>query len=230
MAIIIDHRFINRLLPTKGKQIKVLIIGTFNPGIPDKTKLNETERIQFQQIESTAKFKKFNEVRNFYDRPQNRFWKILDYFHDREFYSKNELESRNPNGLKFYRGQGLTRDIVFKRQQDYCDKSGIFITDIVKQLRPVNFCDIYDNFPDSAIEKSDCDWNTEGILSSFDPNGLKRVIVNFKVNERQIPRISKEINRVKKVFGDKVVSAYSTSGAAGYKYSELVADWGQHFQ
>ncbi len=228
MAIIIDHRFLNRLLPTNNRPTKILIIGTFNPGVPDKTKLDETEMIQFAEIESSDKFKKFNEVKNFYDRPQNRFWKILDYFHDKSFYQQNALETKNPNGLKFYKKHGLTREVVFKRQQDHCDKNGIFITDIVTRLRPVSFCDIYDNFPDSAIEKSDCDWNTEGIINSFASNRPERIIVNFKINERQIPRISNEINKIKKALGDKVVSVYSTSGAAGYKYSELVDNWGQY--
>jgi len=230
MAIIIDHRFLNRLLPTNNRPIKTLIIGTFNPAIPDKTKLNETEGVQFHQIEASEKFKKFNEVRNFYDRPQNRFWKIHDYYHNKEFYEKNELEAKNPSGLKFYKGRGLTRDIVFERQQDYCEKSGVFITDIVTRIRPTSFCDIYDNFPDSAIEKSDCDWNTDGILNSFGLNRPNRIIVNFKVNEKQIPRISKEINRIKKEFGDNVVTAYSTSGAAGYTYLKLIENWGQYIQ
>jgi hypothetical protein len=89
MAIIIDHRFIDRLLPTTNKKLRVLIIGTFNPGLPDRLKLTEDETIQFNSIESSEKFQKFNLVRNFYDRPQNRFWKIMDYFHNEEFYKQN---------------------------------------------------------------------------------------------------------------------------------------------
>ena len=217
-------------MPQPEHKIKTVIIGTFNPGIPDRSKLDETEKVQFQQIESSEKFKKFNEVKNFYDRPQNRFWKILDYFHDKAFYAQNPLEARNPNGLKFYKSRGGTREKVYARQQEYCEKSGIFITDIVKRIRPVTFCDIYDNFPDTAIEKSDCDWNTDGIINSFRPTNAVRIIVNFKLNEKQIPRISSEINKIQKAFGDKVVNAFSTSGAAGFKYSELVENWGKYLR
>ena len=216
------------MLPTTNKKLRVLIIGTFNPGLPDRLKLTEDETIEFNSIESSEKFKKFNLVRNFYDRPQNRFWKIMDYFHNEEFYKQNELKKINPNGLKFYKKLQATRDEVFKRQQDYCDKNGIFITDIITRIKPASFKDIYDNFPDTAIEKSECDWNTDGLIKTFELLKPQRVIVNFQVNERQIPRISKEINKIKKVAGDKVVSVYSTSGAAGYKYSELTTNWGQY--
>jgi hypothetical protein len=229
MPIIIDHRFINRLLPSPSQSIKVVIIGTFNPGAPDLIKLTEAERIKFELIQSSEKFKKFNEVRNFYDRPQNRFWKVHDYLHNKVFYQKNSLDSINPNGLKFYYKNGLTREDVYKKQVEYCDKKGIFITDIVKQLRPATFSNIYDNFPDTAIEKSDCDWTTELLLRSLNFHDPKRIIINFKLNERQLPRISNEINKIKNVFRERVVSVLSTSGAAGNKYSELIENWGPHF-
>lgn len=230
MAIIIDHRFIDRLLPTMSKQLKLLIIGTFNPGLPDKTKLTESERVQFNSIETSAKFRKFNQVRNFYDRPQNRFWKILDYFHDQEFYKENDLKIMNPNGLKFYKKLSVTREEMFTRQQSFCEKNGIFITDIVTRIRPVSFKNIYDNFPDVAIEKSDCDFNTDGIIKTLYLTNPQKVIVNFQLNDRQIPRISNEVNKVKKIAGNKVVSVYSTSGAAGYNYLELIENWGQHIK
>lgn len=106
MAIIINHRFINRLTSTDNyEKINVVIVGTFNPGLPNVSKLNPTERAKYEEIEKSRKFKKFNQVKNFYDRPQNRFWKVMDYLNDKDFYSKNSIEKKNHNGLKFFSPQ-----------------------------------------------------------------------------------------------------------------------------
>lgn len=227
MSITIDHRFINRLLPTSNDKISTVIIGTFNPGIPDRELLSESEQIQFERIENSPKFNKFNEVLNFYDRPQNRFWKIHDCFNDQVFYSSNIIKSRNPQGLKYYRRGGASRQSVFERQLKYCKTSEIFITDFVRRIRPKTFDSIYDNFPDSIIEQCDCDWNTTDLLKSLEKASPKTIIINFKIT-RQIPRLSKEVIKIRDAFGDRFVHVLSTSGAAGYSYEELVADWGKY--
>jgi hypothetical protein len=79
MPIKIEHRFVSRLLPGKAtKKIDVIIIGTFNPGPPVMHLLTDEERKEFAEIEKTLSYRRLNQVRNFYDRPQNRFWKIMD--------------------------------------------------------------------------------------------------------------------------------------------------------
>lgn len=226
MPIIIDHRFIDRLTPNRNRKLSTVIVGTFNPGIPDKAMLTSAEKAEFERIECSPKFQKFNEVMNFYDRPQNRFWKVHDYFHDKEFYSNNPIESRNYRGLKFYVNRGITRREVFDKQEKYCQSNGIFITDLVRQIRPTSFQSIYDNFPDSIIERCDCDWNTDHLLPLLKLANPRRIIVNFKVTS-QIPRLSGEVTKIQEVFGDKVVHVLSTSGTAGNTYKALVDDWGK---
>ena len=104
MAIYIPHRFLDRLTSTAGlERVNVMIIGTFNPGGPDLVQLTPHELADFEAINSTRKFQKFNEVMNFYDRPQNRFWKVMDYLHTPEFYADGNFKKRNLTGLKFFR-------------------------------------------------------------------------------------------------------------------------------
>ncbi|MBS1600621.1 MAG: hypothetical protein JST75_20520 [Bacteroidetes bacterium] len=229
MAIIINHRFIDRLTSTDNyDKIHIIIVGTFNPGLPDISKLNATEKIQFDEIEKSRKFKKFNQVRNFYDRPQNRFWKVMDFLNDNDFYTKNNINSRNHNGLKFY--VGMDRDKVFKKQCDFCLKNKILITDIAMTIKPVSFCDIYDNFPDTAIEKASPIWNTDNIIKVIHDYNPKKVLINFKADSKSTPNICSEISKITKRFPDKLIpSLKSTSGAAGYKYHELIENWKGHF-
>lgn len=229
MAIEINHRFIDRLTSTQGyDKFNIIIIGTFNPGHPNLDKLNSTERTQFEEIRASKKFLKFDEVKNFYDRPQNRFWKVMDYFNDIEFYSENSIGTINLNGLKHY--AGMDRNKVFKRQSNFCKKKGILITDIAKTIKPLNFCDIYDNFPDTAIEKADPIWNTEDIIAVIQKHKPKKVLVNFKSDSKATPKICSQITKILSRFPDRIIpSVKSTSGAAGYKYEELIENWEPHF-
>lgn len=229
MAITINHRFINRLTSTENyDKINVVIIGTFNPRLPDVLKLNSTEKAQFEEIEKSKKFKKFSQVKNFYDRPQNRFWKVMDYINDKDFYSKNSVEDKNHNGLKFY--VGMDREKVYKKQIDFCLQKRILITDIAKTINPVNFRDIYDNFPDTAIEKSFPIWNTDNIIEVIQNYNPEKILINFKADSKATPNICSEISKIVKKFPDKLIpSLKSTSGSAGYKYDDLIENWKEHF-
>lgn len=229
MAISINHRFLNRLTSTANyDSVNIVIIGTFNPGLPDLSKLNPTEKAQFEEIEKSKKFKKFNQVKNFYDRPQNRFWKVMDFINDKDFYSKNSVDTKNYNGLKFY--VGMDREKVFKMQQEFCYNKKVLITDIAKAINPLSFCNIYDNFPDTAIEKASPIWNTEEIIEVINKHDPEKVLINFKADSKTTPNICFQISKITKCFPDKLIpSLKSTSGAAGYKYDELIENWKVHF-
>jgi hypothetical protein len=229
MAIIINHRFINRLTATENyKKIKIVIIGTFNPGLPDVLKLNAAEKAQFEEIEKSKKFIKFNQVKNFYDRPQNRFWKVMDYINDKNFYSTNSIKDKNYNGLKYY--GGMDRDKVYKQQTDFCLQKGILVTDIAKTINPTSFNDIYDNFPDTAIEKALPIWNTDDIIKVIQKHNPDKILINFKADNKSTPNICSEITKIANRFPGKLIpSLKSTSGAAGYKYEELIENWREHF-
>lgn len=229
MAIIINHRFIDRITSTENyDKINVVIIGTFNPGLTDILKLNATEKAQFDEIERTKKFKAFNQVKNFYDRPQNRFWKVMDFINDKSYYLKNSIGDKNHGGLKFY--VGMNRDDVFKKQLDFCLQKNILITDIAKTINPISFCDIYDNFPDTAIEKSLPIWNTDDIIEVILKYRPDKILINFKADSKSTPNICSEILKIANHFPDKLIpSLKSTSGAAGYGYEELIDNWKEHF-
>lgn len=231
MSIKINHRFLNRLNSTENyKDIRTIIIGTFNPGIPELDTLNETETKQFNQIKSSSKFKRFDEIRNFYDRPQNRFWKVMDFVNSPDFYSRNSIEIPNINGLKFYKNV-MDRDEVFLRQKTFCENKGIFITDIAQTINPISFCDIYDNFPDTAIERADPIWNTNMIIEIIENYNPKKIIVNFKPNGKSIPNICAQIKIIEDRFPGKIVMGIlSTSGAAGNKYEDLIHNWKPHLE
>ncbi|MDL5047786.1 hypothetical protein QQ054_17350 [Oscillatoria amoena NRMC-F 0135] len=223
MAIKISHRFLDRLLPTNNiKFIDTIIIGTFNPGIPDLDKLTTQEWQIFEDILGSKKFQKFNQVKNFYDRPQNRFWKIMDVIAHPDFYLNRNLSDKNPHGLKYF--AKMDRDTVFKSQQIFCETQGIFITDIVRQIEPKTFDNIYNNFPDTAIENSSCVWNTLGILDVVEKYRPQRILINFS-QSRSIPTISQEIGKIQHLYSNITKTVLSTSGAAGYNYETLINHW-----
>lgn len=229
MAIIIPHRFKDRISPIdKIKTFEYIIIGTFNPGSPILDKLSKTEKRQFEEISKKPKFIKFNEVKNFYDRPQNRFWKVMDYINNPSFYGNENYSLKNYDGLKFYKG--MDRNKVFEKQKAFCKTKNILITDIVSEIKPISFCDIYDNFPDKAIENSECKFNTENILEIIKKNNIKKVIVNFKTNEKTIPKISAQINEIKLKSNIDFKFAMSTSGAAGNSYDNLILEWKEYLK
>lgn len=229
MAIIIPHRFKDRISPIdKKKSFEYIIIGTFNPGLPEIDKLSETEKRQFKEISEKPKFIKFNKVKNFYDRPQNRFWKVMDYINDPNFYENKNYSLKNYNGLKFYKE--MDRNKVFENQKSFCKLKKILITDIVSEIKPISFCDIYDNFPDKAIENSECIFNTQNILRIINNNNIKKVIVNFKTNDKTIPKISAQINELKFKSNVDFKFAMSTSGAAGNSYENLILEWKKYLK
>lgn len=224
---VIPHRFLDRLNPRPSTgMLNTLIIGTFNPGLPIEETLTDQERLLFQGIRDTDKFRRFNEVRNFYDRPQNRFWKIMDVINAPEYYLRNSYKAKNPEGLKYY--SGFDRDTVFQRQQQFCAYKGLFITDIVRKINTSSFDVIYNNFADSAIDGLVAEWNTEHIIDTISQFKPAHVIINFGI-AGTIPRISEQVDSIKQQFPDIITHALSTSGAAGNTYLDLVADWGRFF-
>lgn len=228
MAIRIEHRFLNRLLPTTlVDQIHVLVIGTFNPAPPLLNLLTEPEKQQFAAITRSISYQRLSQVLNFYDRSQNRFWKIMDAIHHTAFYQGCDLKKRNPTGLKYYKG--MDRNLVFEQQNSFCRAKGVFITDLVRAIEPASFADIYYGFPDKGIERSHCDWNTTGILNTLQNYQPKKVLINLKSDRRSLPNISAQIEAIKIAYPGKVFNVASTSGNAGYTYTELYNNWKLHF-
>lgn len=230
MPIVIPHRFSSFLNDTsRFNKISVLIIGTFNPAEPELNLLNQSEQNEFIKIKETKKFQKFNQVQNFYDRPQNRFWKIMDYLNDGDYYSDGNFKNKNKEGLKNYKNITIPNQ-VFERQRKFCEEKGIFITDIVKQIKPSSFTNIYDNFPDTIIEKSSPEFNTKNIKVIIKDFNIKKVIVNFNFENNSIPKICSEINNLKSNFlTSEFLSLPSTSGARGKSYEFLINEWKKNF-
>ena len=223
MAIVIPHRFKDRISSPANKKIDTIIIGTFNPGLPITEKLSASEIKEFSKISSSSKFQKFNQIQNFYDRSQNRFWKVMDVIYNSEFYSDEDLKKKNPLGLKYF--SGMDRAAVLKRQLDFCFQNNIWITDIVSEIRPKTFLNIYDYFPDTFIEKSDCEFNTNSILKVIKSFKVKKVVFTFRPNRNSIPKISRQIQFLIANSTADFNFGMSTSGAAKNTYERLVKDW-----
>jgi G:T/U-mismatch repair DNA glycosylase len=230
MAIIIPHRFLHRLTSTEGMdKVNVIIIGTFNPGLPEINQLSSDELTHFSTIEQSKRFQRFSQVMNFYDRPQNRFWKIMDYLNTPQFYASTDLKKRNEQGLKFYSNM-RDRQQVFQRQEEFRKRMGILITDIVQLIKPNSFDKIYENFPDTAIENASPVWNDEAIGVVIEKYKPAKVLVNFNPESANIPNISRRINNLKSSFRyTRFIALPSTSGAAALTYDELAGSWGMHF-
>jgi len=112
MSIRIEHRFIKRLLPEADtKTINYIVVGTFNPAPPIVHLLTIQERIAFAKIENSKSYTRLSQVKNFYDRPQNRFWKVMDLIHNASFYTTGNFKAKNADGLKHYKG--MDRDKLF---------------------------------------------------------------------------------------------------------------------
>jgi len=88
-------------------------------------------------------------------------------------------------------------------------------------LEPASFEDIYYGFPDKGIERAKCEWNTDGISKAISRYHPKKVLVNLKSDMKSIPNISEQIERLKKKHTDKIFHVPSTSGNAGFTYSDL---------
>jgi hypothetical protein len=232
MAIKINHKFIERLSNNESNiEINTIIIGTFNPGLPIPTLLDETEKLQFNEISNSKKFKSFYQIKNFYDRPKNRFWKVFDILNDPKFYNNN-YDKVNPNGLKFYSSKAtMDRDKTFQRQIKFCKEKKIQITDLVKTINPNSFCGIYDNFADTIIEQSNPEWNTESIKGMIRKYSPKRVLINFDFNGKSTPNLNTQINLIRSEFKSlEITRILSPSGAAGNSYNDLVQDWAYKFK
>ena len=111
----------------------------------------------------------------------------------------------------------------------FCRQNGIFITDLVRAIEPASFKDIYARFPDKAIERAKCEWNTSGISTMIDRYKPLKILVNLKLDEKSLPKISEQIETLKKQFGCMVTHVDSTSGSAGNSYLKLANSWKQHF-
>lgn len=232
MAIIIQHKFSSRLATfDDDAKISCLIIGTFNPGHPDEEKLNETERRQFDDIKKSKKYKDFQKIKNFYDRSKNRFWKVMDILDNAAFYG-DDYEKINKDGLKFYMTKvSMSRETTFQRQLSFCKNSEIFITDLVKLIEPVSFCEIYDNFPDTVIEKSNPTWNTPDIKKMIKKYSIKKILVNFDFEGKRTPNLKSQIKNIRDDFSNiSIIRIMSPSGSAGNSYSDLLADWKKNIE
>lgn len=147
----------------------------------------------------------------------------MDFISNPDFYFDKKLRTKNLDGLKHY--SRMDRETVFQNQTSFCYNQGIFITDIVRQIEPNNFDNIYDNFPDKAIEGAKCTWNTEGILNVIEKFEPSKILINFSTS-KSIPKISREIIKIKEAYNNKTFFALSTSGAATNSYEILFEYWG----
>lgn len=120
------------------------------------------------------------------------------------------------------------KKIKFSKIQSFCIKSGLFITDLVKDISPKNFENIYNNFPDTQIETSNPSWNTQEIIAAINQFKPKKVLINFRTDNKSIPKIAGEALQIKNYFPSITFSVLSTSGAAGNKYKPLFNDWQKH--
>lgn len=226
MAIVIPHRFTIRLLPDENiKSIRYLLIGTFNPGKPLEELLTPAERMLVDELLANKKYLRFEQVRNFYDRPSNRLWGLFDRLNNPQLYAKNGFTYRNYSGLKYYKG--LDRDTVFLRQQSFCLKQGIFLSDLVTQIVPVEVTKIYNQFKDTDVDSCVTGWNTTGLLNLIKEYNPEKIIFNFKP-ANAIPKLSEQMDTITRKYPNKAINLLSPSGAAAKKYDALVNDWKQH--
>ncbi|HXB40669.1 MAG TPA: hypothetical protein VNZ49_09010 [Bacteroidia bacterium] len=151
----------------------------------------------------------------------------MDVLNDPTFYGK-DVKKKNLIGLKYY--SKMERAEVFSRQNSFLKERGVLITDIVKAIKPASFENIYRNFPDTTIERSFPEWNTDNIIRVIQTVNPKNIIINFNTENKSTPSICNEITKITKRFPRKIVSSLkSTSGAAGHTYSELIENWKLYF-
>lgn len=223
MSVKIPHRFLNRLLPGTGiNTINYLILGTFNPGEPDTGLVTKEHHLALQLIFDTPKYKRFAEVSNFYDRPQNRFWGVMDRIDKPALYLEKGIDFKNLAGLKFFKG--MDRVEVFNRQQAFCNKNALFISDLVCEITTTDFAAVYNNFSDAHIDGKVSGWNTPFLKELINRTKPRKIILNMSEGPA-IPNISKHIQQIKQLSPAQIIVLPSTSGAAGYTYPELMASW-----
>jgi hypothetical protein len=231
MAIKIKHKFIDRIFINDKKiNIKIMIIGTFNPGKPIRKFLNEKEITQFTAISNLKKFQSFDQIMNFYDRPRNRFWKIMDILNIPTFYN-TDYKKINPDGLKFYSSKNMTREKTYNRQIEFCKSRQIEITDLVSAINPISFSGIYDAFSDIVIEKSNPEWNTENIINMIRIYSPQKLLVNFDFESKSTPKLNEQLKIIMCKFPElEITRILSPSGAAANSYDELLNDWNDKFK
>jgi hypothetical protein len=226
MAFHVPHRFLDRLLPDASVlTIRYLLIGTFNPGLPLQDLMTDKEKSEVRSIIDSKQFKKIDAVYNFYDRPTNRLWGMLDRLHKPSLYNQQGNTLRNKNGLKYF--AKLNREAVFIRQQAFCKEQGIFISDLIRAIEPRDLGNVYSQFKDTDLDNCVKKWNTDGLLKAIEIHNPIKIIFSFR-ESNAIPKISSEMRRIKLQHPEKVVSLLSPSGAAGQNYASLVADWKGH--
>ncbi|MBX2977588.1 MAG: hypothetical protein KF721_15790 [Ignavibacteriaceae bacterium] len=152
----------------------------------------------------------------------------MDYFNNTEFYTRYGTNTKSKEGLKFY--SGMDRDSVFKKQENFCKQKGIFITDIVKEIKPKRFYGINDNFRDTEVDKAVLYWNTLEIIELINNCSLEKILLTFGNENNTIKNISLEIEKIEDKLSKGLVISHlkSPSGAAGLSYDKIVEDWRLH--
>lgn len=224
MPVRIPHRFFERLLYAgHPSDLRFIIIGTYNPGEPEMGHLSALHAENIRQLFSTEKYKKFSQIRNFYDRPPNRFWGIMDRINSPKLYKEHGQKFRNSEGLKFFRNGD--REAVFVRQRTFCDRNGIFITDIVKAISTTDFKNVYNNFSDPVIDRCATEFNTDCLIEVIQANPSSHVLFNVG-RPQATPVIGSQLCRIIEAAGkDRCNWMPSTSGLAGGSYAKLLDAW-----
>jgi hypothetical protein len=227
MAIIIPHRFSDKLnLIDEYKKINFLVIGTFNPGSPIRDSLTEEEKEAFDLISTTKEYLKKLELLNFYDRPNNRFWGTIDRIYFSKYYKEQQENFKRPEGLKPFSNVG-DRLSTYKTQVDFLIKNNLFITDLIKELKPLTFDGIYNRFYDTVLDKYVSEWNTNSILEIIKLYKPK-VLFTF-AKSKDIPNISIQVKKIVDAHPNNTYFLMSPSGNAKKSYDTLVKNWAQHF-
>lgn len=225
MAIRIPHKFQDRLAPGRGMEsIKILIVGSFNPGVPI---LSEAEYKSLDN-EYQRSINKNQTGLNFYDRANNRFWGVLDRIYFNEDYLGKSEKYKRAEGLKLYKGLN-TPERVFELQQQFCNDNKIFITDIVSEITVPKVQGIYNGFGDQLFDSFVSKWNTQNIEAIVETYRPRQILFTFS-KSKSIPRISKNVQLILDKCPTNTFFLSSPSGNAKKSYSQLLNDWGRHFQ
>lgn len=224
MALVqIPHKFIDKLTPNgEISKINFLVIGTFNPGIPSLDMSSLTLDLQEKIIKNQSGL-------NFYDRPNNRFWGVIDRIFFKNEYSGVSKDFKRLEGLKYYKDLN-DQKLVNQIQIDFCIKMGIFITDIVSKIAVDSdeLHKIYDGFNDTHFDNSVFEWNTNNIIALIKQYNPKRVLFTFS-KSKSIPEISKNVDHILTGNETRTFFLSSPSGNAKNSYLKLVDDWSVHF-
>jgi hypothetical protein len=224
----IPHRFLARLNHSTHLQVlRYVVIGTFNPGRPNDALMTKEEKEAYLELSQTAKFKRNDNVLNFYDRGPNRWWGILDRMNHPAYYQQHGINAKRLDGLKYY-VRNTDRTATYTRQQAFCATHGILLTDLVRKIVTHDIQPIYNNYSDTFIDQCvpEDGWNTTALLdliSTYNPDG---VLFTFSPSSSSIPNITRQINLIRAAF-PLVKFLLTPAGAAGNSYPDLVADYQQ---